>query len=81
MDLLGDLVAAGTPYRYPKPLDIDLCAACVLSVLKGLDMSTDICELPPRPVAAEPLDVSLEPLAGALTPEDLRNLGIDPDAP
>ena len=82
MDLIGDLVAAGTHYKYPKPLDVDLCAACTLSVLKGLGLSTEICELPPRPEAAEALDlVSVDPpLAGALTPEDLRNLGIDPDA-
>jgi len=67
------LAAAGRPYEYREPLALDLCLACTRKALAQLGISTEICDLPELPKPDEETD---RPNIGALTDEDLRQLGL-----
>ena len=72
------LVIAGQSYRIRESLTLDLCRTCVRKALAHLGLSTDVCELPePVPQIGDPE----RPSSGALTEEDLRQLGLaDPES-
>ena len=71
--LIQALTEAGQTYEHPEHLHLDLCVACTSKVLSHLGLSTEICTLPQLPPApSEPAP----PNAGALTKEDLRQLGL-----
>src|SRR5438046_1078494 len=76
--LISALVIAGKPYETPDHLALDLCLGCTAKTLAHLGLPTDICELPEMPAvpSAMPIDGDGSPPAGALTLDDLKQLGI-----
>jgi hypothetical protein len=62
---------AGQTYEPLEPLTLDLCLACASKALAHLGLPTAVCEPPRLP----PTDEAPE-LGGALTDEDLKNLGL-----
>jgi hypothetical protein len=80
--LFQAFTAAGQPYVHREPLTLDLCLACTKKALAHLGLPTDSCELPELPKTSEggegsPM-LTEEELRqrGALTEEDLRQLGM-----
>jgi hypothetical protein len=67
------LTAAGQSYESREPLTLDLCLSCTRKVLTQIGLSTEICDLPELPKTNEETG---RPNAGALTDEDLRQLGL-----
>ena len=77
--LFQALATAGLPYESPEPLALDLCVECTKKVLATLGLPTEGCELPQLPTVEDPrADPAEKPLAGALTLDELRKLGLDP---
>jgi hypothetical protein len=68
--LIQALTEAGQSYEHREHLHLDLCLSCTAKVLSHLSLSTEICELPQLPTAPS------DPASGALTEEDLRQLGL-----
>lgn len=67
--------------KYVDPHDRathDLCLGCTVKALAYLGLPTDICELPELPVETPRDGAGQDSPAGALTPDDLRALGIEP---
>jgi hypothetical protein len=78
--MLQAFIAAGLPVPSPREHEaLDLCIGCTAKVLAHLGLPTDVCELPQVP--GPPPDPSKEPPAGALTPEDLKTLGLSEEQP
>lgn len=71
LKLFRALAEAGQSYDPPEPLALDLCLSCTSKVLTQLGLPTEVCDLPQAPTP----EVGPPP-AGALTEEDLRELGI-----
>lgn len=73
------LMNVGKSFEPREHVTHDLCLACTRKALAFLELPTDVCELPELP-APPPTEPSERPLAGALTPEELKALGIEPNA-
>jgi len=76
MKLFQALVTAGRSFTSHDPLALDLCLACTAKTLARLGLPTDVCELPAMPTTPTPDEDPDRPPAGALTEEDLRQLGL-----
>lgn len=71
-----EFAAIGQLPTHHDPLRLDLCLTCTARVLEHLGLSTAICappQMPPTP--ADPA----QPPTGALTEDDLRQLGLTED--
>jgi hypothetical protein len=76
--MIEALARAGLPpYEQPDFMQLDLCIQCTSKALTHLGLPTKICELPVLPTEAAESDGN----AGALTADDLRQLGLDPNMP
>lgn len=76
--MIEAFVSAGLPTPEQPPfLDHDLCMRCTAKALAHLGLPIKICEVPTLPAVAAPKDGN----TGALTEEDLRALGLDPNTP
>ncbi len=76
--LITRLTRAGKTFEHREMMTLDLCRACTAKALTTLGQSTEICELPEL---SEPVDdegVPDRPPIGALTSDELRELGIEP---
>lgn len=79
--LLQALVTAGRAHESHDPLELDLCLACTRTTLTHLKQPTDVCDLPEVPPSILMTDPPDGPNIGALTDEDLRQLGlVDPQS-
>jgi hypothetical protein len=76
--MIQALMNAGKPFEHREHASHDICLACTRKVLGLLSLPTGVCDLPEVPVEAL-ADPSTKPLAGALTPEELKALGIEPN--
>jgi hypothetical protein len=78
--MIEAFVTAGLPTpEQPAFLDHDLCLQCTTKALAHLGLPTTICELPTLPAELSPAPGDGN--TGALTAEDLRALGLDPNTP
>lgn len=71
--LFQALAVAGKSYESHEPLALDLCLACTRKTLAHLGLPTEVCDLPQLPTTDDEEPASS---AGALTDEDLRQLGL-----
>jgi len=71
--MIQALTEAGQIYEHREHLHLDLCLSCTSKVLSHLGLSTEICTLPQLPPASTE---AAPPNTGALTEEDLRQLGL-----
>jgi hypothetical protein len=76
--MIQSLVSAGKYIEPREHATHDLCRGCTIKALAHLGLPTDICELPDLPSEGSPPDSP--PPTGALTADDLRELGLEPDA-
>jgi hypothetical protein len=77
--MIQALMNAGKPFEHCEHASHDICLACTRKVLGLLGLPTDVCELPEMPTETTTADPSEKPLAGALTPAELKALGIEPN--
>jgi len=72
--MIEALVEAGKPIEHRSRVEHDLCLGCTAKALAHLGLPTDVCTPPEIPTANAPAS-----MAGALTPEELVALGLDPN--
>lgn len=73
------LAAAGRSWEPVEPLALDLCVECTKKVLGILGLSAAVCESPAVPEPTPNDEAPERPNIGALTAEDLRQLGLTGD--